>query len=212
MTRAVWRIVVLGIAGLLASVLPVPAAAQGFAPPADGYYYVPLWQGLYVGAHLGYGDADPGDGFLGGVHAGYSWQSGRLVYGLEADATWADISEEETITACIGPGSCVSGRLESSIDWMATLRGRVGFLLQPDLLPYVTAGFGLVSGSASASIRAPGFNSRLFSDDDTETAFVYGIGLEGRLSSVSLWRIEYLAFDDAELDVIRAGLSFRLGN
>jgi outer membrane immunogenic protein len=184
----------------------------GAATAQVGYdYHPPHWQGSYAGFHLGYGDADAADGFVGGLHVGYSWQAGRIVYGLEADIAWSDISYSETFTLCAAAASCVSTRVQSSIDWLATVRARLGYLVQPDLLPYVTAGFGLVSGSASASIDVPGFAVDPLSADDTDMELVYGIGLEARVGPGMLLRIEYLGFSHTELDLIRAGLSFKLG-
>ena len=56
----------------------VPAAEPYVAPGLD-------WTGAYVGAQLGYGDVDSngagldGNGWLGGVHAGYRWDLGNWV-------------------------------------------------------------------------------------------------------------------------------------
>jgi opacity protein-like surface antigen len=94
---------------------------------------------------------------------------------------------------------------------MATVRGRVGYLFQPSLLAYATAGFGFVSASASSSVAGFGLRERV-SFSDTETDFVFGIGIEGRLSEVSTLRVEYLGFSDSEVDIIRAALSFKFGN
>jgi outer membrane immunogenic protein len=203
------------ITAAIVGLLTAPAVAQepppGYYPPPD-YYPLP-WQGSYLGFHLGWGNADAGDGFVGGLQIGYNWQSGRLVYGLEADVTWSDISDSETFRVCAGPGACVSTRVESSIDWLATVRGRVGYIVQPGFLAYATAGFGFVSASASASLNVPGFDIGSLHADETDTSFVWGFGVESRISPTTLVRIEYLAFnDDADLNVLRAGVSFKLGN
>jgi outer membrane immunogenic protein len=176
-------------------VAAMPALADGGWATTWRSDYPSIWQGAYIGLHLGRGEADPADGFVAGAQIGYNWQSGQIVYGLEADASYADISEN-------------FGVFEASIDWMATVRGRLGYLLTPNLLVYGTAGFGVVSASGSANI--PGFGG--LSVDDTETDFVYGVGVEGKFARNVSARIEYLAFGDLEIDVIRAGLTFRLGN
>ncbi len=51
-----------------------------------------------------------------------------------------------------------------------------------------------------------------FSVDDTETDFVYGLGVEGKFSDKLSARIEYLTFGDLDIDVVRVGLNYRLGN
>jgi outer membrane immunogenic protein len=85
-----------------------------------------------------------------------------------------------------------------SIDWLASVRGRLGYLIQPNLLVYGTAGLGVVSGG------------------DTDTGFVYGLGVEGKLTDTMSARVEYLAFDSDTkhgdgVGVIRAGLNIKLG-
>ena len=62
----------------------VTAPAPYVAPSAD-------WSGFYVGAQLGYADISSspagldGNGTLGGVHAGYRWDLGTTVLGIEGD-------------------------------------------------------------------------------------------------------------------------------
>lgn len=203
------RVIAVGVFAAVA-VAAVPAAADG-RPGSDRHYYPSIWQGWYAGVHLGYGESGPADGFLGGAHVGYNWRNGQVVYGLEADISLSDISFSEGVTVC-NPGlGCVSADVNGSIDWMATVRGRLGFLISPNFLAYGTAGLGIASGSASASVSGFGLTER-FSVSDTETDFVFGIGLEGKLSPTTAARIEYLTFGDLEIDVIRAGLSFKLGN
>jgi outer membrane immunogenic protein len=174
------------------AVAVMPASADGGRGPSrpDRSDYPSIWQGAYVGLHLGHGESGPADGFVGGGQVGYNWQSGQIVYGLEADVSYADISFKENF----GSGS---------IDWMATARGRLGYLLLPNLLAYGTVGFGLANGSASFG----GFPVK-----DTESDIVYGLGLEGKISDKISARIEYLAFGDLDIDVVRVGLNYRLGN
>jgi outer membrane immunogenic protein len=157
----------------------LPAAADG---PRDRGYSPSFWQGLYAGVHAGYGDAGFDlDGFIGGAQIGYNWQRGQIVYGWEADATFSDMSFGDVV----------------SIDWFATARGRIGYLFQPNLLAYATAGLGVYSFSIGPF-------------DDTETDLVFGVGLEGKYNETTSWRIEYLGFDD-DIDVFRAGLNFKIG-
>jgi outer membrane immunogenic protein len=187
--------------GLAALVAAVPATADGVNGPSyDARPYLPsIWQGLYGGLHLGYGKADPADGFVGGVQIGYNWQASRIVYGLEADASFADISAKE---------SFMGATAKASIDWLASVRGRAGFLLTPNILAYGTLGVGYARASGSSSI--PGVVSISVSDSDT--AFVYGLGIEGKLSESMSVRVEYLSFGDLDISVVRAGLNFKFGN
>ncbi len=55
------------------------------------------WSGPYVGVQLGYADVDSngagldGNGFLGGVHAGYRMDFGQYVAGAEVDYDTSDV-------------------------------------------------------------------------------------------------------------------------
>jgi outer membrane immunogenic protein len=192
---------------------PTARADRAPPPPAPAYFERPvysLWQGLYAGVHAGYGESGHADGFLVGAQIGYNWQASQIVYGLEADISWSDISASETIHFA---GMWASAR--ASVDWMGSVRGRLGILLEPRLLAYATAGFGFASASWDAG--AGGFGMAVTTGGrETETGFVWGLGLEGKLSQTMSARIEYLGFSgldrvDDGLGVIRAGLNFKLG-
>src|SRR5215467_4002050 len=90
-------------AGLALAGVAVPAeAADLYAPRAPYTVNQPLnaysWAGPYLGGNIGYewgsvtsNPANP-SGFVGGVQAGYNFQNGPWVFGIEGDiqATGAD--------------------------------------------------------------------------------------------------------------------------
>jgi outer membrane immunogenic protein len=171
-----------GLAVLAGLAFPATGALAGGTPRGEaGYVDRPgIWQGLYGGVHLGHADADFDDGLVGGVQLGYNWKNGLIVYGLEAD---------------------ISASNADTIDWLGSVRGRVGYLIQPGLLLYGTAGLGVVSS------------------DNTDSGFVFGVGVEGKLSETMTARLEYLNYNidsghghgDDDISVIRAGVNFKLG-
>jgi len=81
-------------AGGPVTVASEPTVTPTYAPAAPALVD---WSGLYVGAQLGYADIDSngegldGNGFLGGVHAGYRWDFGQYVAGAELDYDSASI-------------------------------------------------------------------------------------------------------------------------
>lgn len=84
------------LAGNIDEPTPEPTLATPVAAPS---FTAPDWSGGYVGAQLGYGTVDTdnaggadGDGVIGGLHAGYSWDLGNWVVGGEADFDFSDIS------------------------------------------------------------------------------------------------------------------------
>lgn len=149
------------------------AAADGPGGGRAEFPNIPwTWSGLYVGLHAGSADAGFDDGLLGGVQIGRNWQSGKIVYGLEGDLSFTGTDY---------------------IDWMGTVRGRLGYLLAPSLLVYGTAGFGHVNFEGGS-----------------ETDLVLGVGVETKLTQATTVRLEYLSFDDTEIDVVRLAVNWKL--
>lgn len=170
--------------------------------------YAPVysWTGLYVGTHAGYAwsDADwqdaigpsghDGSGWLAGGQIGYNLQVGRLVFGLEADASSAWLDGSAT---CAGGGSC-----SHSYNWLATVRGRVGTTVNDNrTLLYVTGG-GAWADVDYASSNGPGFSH-------THSGWVAGGGIEHMLSPNMTARVEYLyySFDDVTASAGTLGAS-----
>ena len=86
--------------------LAAPASAADLA--ARPYTKAPVamasvynWTGFYLGIVGGgawedsSGDPKMKGGFVGGT-AGYNWQTGNVVFGIEADGAWADVSASAT--------------------------------------------------------------------------------------------------------------------
>ncbi len=119
-------------------------AADVAEPPPEVFD----WSGLYIGAHVGYGEADYKgciecsdsedildagkldlNGVVGGVHGGYNHQFDSFVLGIEGDLTWTGF-EDEGDAPCAG--SCSSTQEDGDhqvgeVDLLASVRGRLGF-------------------------------------------------------------------------------------
>jgi len=128
-----------GAAGAADLPVKAPPRAVPVAP-----VYLSDWAGFYIGVNGGGGWADnkfdinptfrnvkPSGGFVGG-HAGYNWQYGSVVTGLEVDFDGADITKTFTNTAAT--------TWKDKTDELATARARLGYLVLPSLLAYGTAG------------------------------------------------------------------------
>lgn len=198
------------ITGVVA--LTAPAMADDYGAPAGVYqpYYPSFWQGFYGGVNLGWGWSGDADGFVGGGQLGYNWQSRQFVYGIEADISGADIGISETVVV---PGAVLNA--SASIDWIATIRGRVGVLVQPRLLLYGTAGLAIVNAEARGSVTTFGFGQISARESDTETGLVFGVGVESQLTDRMSARLEYLGFSQpdriGDFGIVRVGLSFKFG-
>ncbi len=141
-----------GSAGGL-SIAPVWASPAGAAiVPAAG----PL-------AMSGFGNNgnNTQSGFIGGGQVGYNYQYGsNILLGVEADIQGAGIrgaSYSAGAAATSGGGrqpinnnAVGSTGIQAGVDWLGTVRGRVGYLWTPTLLVYGTGGFAY--GNAYANV------------------------------------------------------------
>jgi outer membrane immunogenic protein len=155
--------------------------------------YMPAitWTGLYFGINAGAAFNDDGNGsgddtvFIGGVHLGYNWQrNSPLVLGVEGDVNFAD-----------------------DVDYLATIRGRLGYAAGNTLL-YATGGVAFLQ-----------FND----DDDSLTGWVAGVGLEHKLRQNVSLGVEALYYnfgdeangvtfdDDIDNWTVRARLTYHFG-
>lgn len=153
------------------------------APPMEA---LPTWAGFYIGAMGGYGSEDGGfasmkGGFAGGT-IGYNWQQGSLVYGLEADAAWADISA--SVNGFV-PGLGLVG-VSSKIDATGTVRGRIGYAFGPTLV-YATGGYAWADNKLSASALGTSI-----SDSQFLSGYAVGAGLEYMIAPKWSFKAEYL--------------------
>jgi len=180
------------------------------------------WTGPYAGVHLGYGrgNADtnvdplppgiPGDqapstlgphpgGVVGGVQAGYNYQMGCFVVGIEADFSGSGMSGSQSVSPVIlGGGVSVPGVISTheNTNWFGTLRPRLGYTVKPNALIYATGGlaYGDVSYSASTDF-GPGFVSYPASLSTTKVGWALGGGVEYAVSRRWTVKAEYLYMD-----------------
>ncbi len=162
MRRIAW-----GTAALLAASWTVSAQAADFSYGSRAPYTVnqPLnaysWAGPYLGGNLGYAwgsvDNNPTSpsGFAGGVQAGYNWQSGPWVFGIEGDLQAS--AADDTFAPW-----------KFSNPWFGTVRGRVGYAVS-NVLFYGTGGlaFGELTGETFG-----------LSESHTDAGWTAGVGAE----------------------------------
>jgi outer membrane immunogenic protein len=153
-------------------------------------------------------DAKPRGGVFGG-QAGYNWQYGSVVGGLEVDFDGADINQSSDV----GTIQRVPVTREAKINELASARARLGYAVYPGLLAYGTAGLGW--GHSELTLSHPFVGA--VSADSNEFGWTAGAGLEYKLIEHILLRAEYLHYDFAKddmgakttVDVIRGGLSYK---
>jgi outer membrane immunogenic protein len=192
------RLTLLGATFLAgASVLSAANAADVYArggslKDGPGEYAPAIsWSGFYIGVNAGAAFNDDvsivgsdDTVAIGGLHAGYNWhKANNLLLGIEADVNFAD-----------------------DIDYLATVRGRLGWTAGPTLF-YATGGV------AFAGLDT-GF------DDDSETGWVVGGGLEHKLRENVSVGVEGLYYnfdevgpfdDEVNFWTVRARLTYHFG-
>jgi outer membrane immunogenic protein len=212
-----------GAAG--AADLAVKAPVYKAPPPV----YLSDWSGFYLGVNGGgawanatyddsFFDVKPSGGLFGG-HAGYNWQYGSVVTGLEVDFDGADIKGSVPFVFVPFPGIRLPATEDTKFDELATARARLGYLVLPNLLAYGTAGvaWGHVEVTDTVSI--------LGSQSSAANLFGWtaGAGLEYKLLDHVLVRGEYLHYGfgqtgisnfdgnniKANVDAVRGGVSYK---
>jgi outer membrane immunogenic protein len=223
MKRSVAICVGLGLAVAAQSAFAADlSVAPLYKAPPPQFSQVYDWTGFYLGVnggggwgHSGWRDVSTGVGLSGGQvggTAGYNWQIGRAVVGLEGDLDWSGVQGTATSAGC--PAGC-----STSDSWLGTVRGRVGYAFDR-FLPYVTGG--LAVGDIKAA--TPGFPGAT----NTNTGWTVGGGVEVSLPGNWSAKAEYLHVDLGSFDcgaacglpsdtvsmhdnLVRAGVNYRFG-
>jgi len=194
---------------LLASIAPAGAQAPPPAGPMGFSLGTPmagdLFQGFYAGVNVGGGFGDSTatnnntgntsntkldlSGPVGGIQGGYNWRlNPSWVLGLETDFDGSGLtSHSGTQVRTFRDGSSLTGNASKDLEYLGTVRGRVGYNLTPSWLYYVTGGFayGQVNNSAAGTVTGArlvggGTGSYFFSGkkNGIETGWTVGTGSE----------------------------------
>ena len=197
-----------------ADLAPVRAAPAPVAP----ILAAPLWTGFHFGAHVGGGeskkkfidnfpvydgelDAAPTlKGALGGLQAGYNYQLGGLVVGVEGDFSWAAVRDRQFSCFYFGDQVC-----SAESEWFATLTARVGAAIGPAFL-YVKGGPAWArdqyTDTATCAGTQPIFRAGIYADCDdtyvgreTRRGWAIGAGIEYRIAPNWSLKAEYNHMD-----------------
>lgn len=145
-----------------------PIAVEQAAPAAT-------WEGYYLGGYgaYGWGKSGVGDrdvnGFGGGAYSGYNFQSGSIVYGIEGDAGYS------------GQKGDSSGGYRAEGGWNGSVRGRVGY----DLNPF------MIYGTAGVAAQNNELKDATSSDSKTGIGYTVGAGAEAFVTNNITARVEY---------------------
>jgi outer membrane immunogenic protein len=160
------------------------------------------------------------DGFIGGGQIGYNWQfANTWVFGLEADIQGVAASNGGTLrfsqaTVAGFPGMPIDQNLFSRrrLDYLGTVRGRVGFTITPTFLIYGTGGLAYGQTSSRTSITQivesdpalPNHYNSFGSFSNSRVGWTAGGGVEWLFAPNWSVKAEYLYYD---LGSVTYGLS-----
>jgi outer membrane immunogenic protein len=161
-------------------------------------------------------------GFIGGGQIGYNYQYGdNIVAGIEADfqgatvrgqqgflgaatTTFLDFASTPCFSGCPDPMTSFVDN-EKSIDWLGTVRVRLGFLATPTLLVYATGGLaygGVTAGTSIFQTWGPSADVHNFLSpgafgqySGTRAGWTVGGGLEWLFLPNWSVKVEYLHYD-----------------
>ncbi len=171
------------------------------------------------------------DGPIGGVQAGYNWQGGNFLAGIETDFQGSGQSGRRDVSIPFNPGSgfgltdtagTVGVSITENIEWLGTVRGRVGYVADR-LLFYVTGGLAYGRVTVDSSASATGFFTGIpgaipcpsggpcpvwnFSSSGvTKTGWTVGAGVEGAVGGNWTVKLEYLFIDLGTVDTTFTGI------
>jgi outer membrane immunogenic protein len=120
-------------------------------------------------------------GFAVGGEAGYNYQTGHLVIGIETDGGAFDIrqSRNHTFQSALLINPPVHFTIGQSVktDWMWTLRPRLGYAWGP-WLAYITGGLGVTDARISAAYSDTSATPHVasFTHSSTRAGGVFGVG------------------------------------
>lgn len=206
----------------------LPVKAPVYKAPAYAPAY--SWTGFYVGGNLGYSfgrastdwtiagvpigsTSNNMNGILGGLQAGYNWQSSNWVFGLEADiqATGQQgtssiaipVTTTTTTNPCFPVASCpvttttttpAALSTQEKLPWLGTVRGRVGLTPADRWLVYATGGLAYGEIQSNGTLTFGGA-SAMASANTTRAGWTVGAGVEAALWDNWSAKVEYLYVD-----------------
>jgi outer membrane immunogenic protein len=151
-------------------------------------------------------------GFIGGGQVGYNWRVPWGVAGIEADIQGVSggTSFTDTTFVVANNGLPFITRLDAlkQLDSLGTVRGRLGWLVTPNILLYGTGGFAYGDVKSDLNIVQTHFgNNNIFGEtdgnfSDTRTGWAAGVGFEWLFLPNWSMKVEWLHYDLGDVSFI----------
>jgi high affinity Mn2+ porin len=237
-----WRLLAsTALATALGLLALAPATAADLPLKAPALERVYDWTGFYVGGHFGYGGASFGPGtnplplesvffphtptgLIGGYQMGYNYElANHVVFGVEADASFTSPTDQAAL------GSAPATPFNTTLDYVGTLRGRVGYAVGR-WMPYVTGGFAWGHTHLDINQDPASASNIIASPGHYQAGWTAGLGLEFAVSGNWTAKLEYdyidlagQAYDlsgfglpgvnvDPRIHLAKVGLNYQFGD
>lgn len=153
---------------------------------------------------------DHNDGWQGGLVAGWNASSGTMVYGLEADLIFGNVTGGAAFSGAPIAGLAPAGITTSASQRLGTrgsLRARLGTTVGEGALLYATGGLALGDVRSTADVVVNGAPSVAWSGERSvaRAGWTVGAGAEFKLTDAVSLRGEYLYTDLGRQSVLAAG-------
>jgi outer membrane immunogenic protein len=169
------------------------------------------WTGFYLGVNVGGGWSNANSefstagfpsfasvdnhmaGVIAGGQAGYNWQSGAWVFGVEADFQYSGM--KGGISAPCPAGICagLAASFDQKMPWFGTARGRFGYASAGWLI-YATGGYAYTRLESNAFASAGGLAVDI-QRDESRHGWTAGGGIEVAFGGNWSAKVEYLYMD-----------------
>jgi outer membrane immunogenic protein len=210
-----------------ATALPVVDALAADMPlkaPPIVYVAAPNWTGFYLGGEVGGGwereqvtivTNNPGAAFppgtvlnpvkdhggLGGVYGGFNYQISNFVVGIDGD--FAGLGFHGTAIDVSAVNRDVANE-SSTVDWVATLTGRLGYAVNGNWLLFAKGGWAWAHFPATSVTNTPaGALVATTTGADTREGWTAGGGVEYRFLAHWSAKVEYdyVSFNTANFSI-----------
>jgi outer membrane immunogenic protein len=161
--------------------------------------------GTFIDDDLNGNFTSTNDGFVGGATAGWNWQSGCTVFGVEADWSWASLKISEFNTD--GESAADTASIENRMRWFGTARTRAGVVVD-NLMLYVTGGLAFANFKNQWTFVDGGQATGTFNSSSTKLGWTAGVGTEWAFAPNWTLKSEflYMRFEKDTLTAVGDGV------
>lgn len=208
-----------GLVGIILIAGVSASSAADLMRPAPAVPTAFDWTGAYVGLHLGYGWGDSdfvdseyngappyypvvnwsvdSDGWLGGAQAGYNFQHGAAVFGVEGEIGYLNLRGTKVQPGLDPYGFPYDGYGKVRGGWYGAISARLGYALDRTLI-YVKGGAvysGAKLGFLDTCTEDPCGNTTISISKKVEWGYLLGAGVEHAWTDNLTAKIEYAYMD-----------------